>query len=185
MGKGPELSYQPQNFCLRPAENQCSWVRATLPGDSCDKYHIRSAHNLPALKPGDTVGMKPFTHGINLRRLDKVQSSGSTYRCNRQHLDTAPDLDKTAELPETNIRKELPIHLSSQAPTSKTRSEGNQLQPSPKKLHSVESRSTPSPGQSSPKAHHSEESCTRTTPFENQRSEAVLYDTTLKLCHHF
>ena len=90
-----------------------------------------------------------------------MQSSGSTYRCNRQHLDTAPDLDKTAELPETNIRKELPIHLSSQAPTSKTRSEGNQLQPSPKKLHSVESRSTPSPRQSSPKAHHSEESCTR------------------------
>ena len=124
--------------------------------------------------------MKPFTHGINLRWLDKVQSSGSTYRCNRQHLDTAPDLDKTTELPETNIRKELPIHLSSQAPTSKTRSEGSQLQPSPKKLHSVESRSTPSPGQSSPKAHHSEESCNmpsakRTPPFETQRSEAVVW----------
>ena len=109
-----------------------------------------------------------------------MQSSGSTYRCNRQHLDTAPDHDKTVELPETNIREELPIHLSSQAPTSKTRSEANPLQPSPKKLHSVESRSTPSPGQSSPKAHHSEESCNmplakRTPPFENQRSEAVLW----------
>ena len=61
------------------------------------KYYNRSAHDLPVLKAGDTVRMKPFVLGQKswdkaevTRRLDErsyeIQSSGTTYRRNRQHL---------------------------------------------------------------------------------------------------
>ena len=61
------------------------------------KYHNRTARDLPILKPGDTVRMKPFVLGQKswdkaevTRRLDKrsyeVQSAGTTFRCNTQHL---------------------------------------------------------------------------------------------------
>ena len=61
------------------------------------KYYNRTARDLPILKPGDTVRMKPFALGQKswdkaevTRRLDErsyeVQSAGTTFRCNRQHL---------------------------------------------------------------------------------------------------
>ena len=61
------------------------------------KYYNRTAHDLPTLKEGDTVRMKPFVLGQHTwkkaevtRRLDErsyeVQASGTTYRRNRQHL---------------------------------------------------------------------------------------------------
>ena len=61
------------------------------------KYYNRTAHDLPTLKEGDTVRMKPFVLGQHTwkkaevtRRLDErsyeVQASSTTYRRNRQHL---------------------------------------------------------------------------------------------------
>ena len=61
------------------------------------KYYNRTARDLPILKPGDTVRMKPFALGQKswdkaevTRRLDErsyeVQSAGTTFRRNRQHL---------------------------------------------------------------------------------------------------
>ena len=61
------------------------------------KYYNRSAHDLPVLGVGDTVRMKPFVLGQKswnkaevTRRLDErsyeIQSAGSTFRRNRQHL---------------------------------------------------------------------------------------------------
>ena len=61
------------------------------------KYYNRTAHDLPTLREGNTVRMKPFVLGQHTwkkaavtRRLDErsyeVQASGTTYRRNRQHL---------------------------------------------------------------------------------------------------
>ena len=61
------------------------------------KYYNRTARELPILKPGDTVRMKPFALGQKswdkahvTKRLDErsyeVQSAGTTFRRNRQHL---------------------------------------------------------------------------------------------------
>ena len=61
------------------------------------KYYNRTARDLPILKPGDTVRMKPFALGQKFwdkahvtKRLDErsyeVQSAGTTFRRNRQHL---------------------------------------------------------------------------------------------------
>ena len=61
------------------------------------KYYNRSAHDLPKLKAGDTVRMKPFVTGQKswekaevTGRLDEgsyeVQTPGTTFRRNRQHL---------------------------------------------------------------------------------------------------
>ena len=61
------------------------------------KYYNRTARDLPILKPGDTVRMKPFALGQKswdkahvTKRLDErsyeVQSAGTTFRRNRQHL---------------------------------------------------------------------------------------------------
>ena len=59
------------------------------------KYYNRTAHDLPTLKEGNTVRMKPFVLGQHTwkkvtRRLDErsyeVQASGTTYRRNQQHL---------------------------------------------------------------------------------------------------
>ena len=61
------------------------------------KYYNRTARDLPILKPGDTVRMKPFALGQKswdkahvTKRLDErsyeVQSAGATFRRNRQHL---------------------------------------------------------------------------------------------------
>ena len=61
------------------------------------KYYNRTTYDLPTLKEGDTVRMKPFVLGQHTwkkaevtRRLDErsyeVQTTGTTYRRNRQHL---------------------------------------------------------------------------------------------------
>jgi len=61
------------------------------------KYYNRTARDLPILKRGDTVRMKPFALGQMswdkahlTKRLDErsyeVQSAGTTFRRNRQHL---------------------------------------------------------------------------------------------------
>ena len=61
------------------------------------KYYNRTAHDLPTLKEGDIVHMKPFVLEQHTwkkaevaRRLDErsyeVQASGITYRRNQQHL---------------------------------------------------------------------------------------------------
>ncbi|XP_022807381.1 uncharacterized protein K02A2.6-like [Stylophora pistillata] len=61
------------------------------------KYYNRTVHDLPTLKEGDTVRMKPFVLGQHTwkkaevtRRTDErsyeVQASGTTYKRNRQHL---------------------------------------------------------------------------------------------------
>ena len=59
------------------------------------KYYNRTAHDLPTLKEGDTVRMRPFVLGQHtwkkvtrrlVERSYEVQASGTTYRRNRQHL---------------------------------------------------------------------------------------------------
>ena len=61
------------------------------------KYYNRTARDLAILKPGDTVRMKPFALGQRswdkaqvTKRLDErsyeVQSAGTIFRRNRQHL---------------------------------------------------------------------------------------------------
>ena len=60
-------------------------------------YYNRSARDLPPLKEGETVRMKPFVLGqkhwkkaVVARRLDhrsyEVDTGGTIYRCNRAHL---------------------------------------------------------------------------------------------------
>lgn len=77
------------------------------------KYYNRTAHDLPPLKEGDTVRMKPFILGQHTwkkaevtRRLDErsyeVQASGTTYRRNRQHLVKTSQPSK-----QHNLAKEL------------------------------------------------------------------------------
>ena len=61
------------------------------------KHNNHTACDLPILKPGDNGWMKPFALGQKSwdkaqvtkrldKRSDKVQSHGTTFRCNRQHL---------------------------------------------------------------------------------------------------
>ena len=61
------------------------------------KYYNSTAHDLPTLKKGDTLCMKPFVLGQHTwkkaevtcrldERLYEVQASSKTYTCNRQHL---------------------------------------------------------------------------------------------------
>ena len=73
------------------------------------KYYNRTARELPILKKGDTVRMKPFVLGQHTwkkaevtRRLDErsyeVQTSGTTYRRNRQHLVKSPQPSSQQDL---------------------------------------------------------------------------------------
>jgi len=78
------------------------------------QYYNRTAHDLPTLKEGDTGRMKPFVLGQHTwkkaevtYRLDErsyeVQTSGTTYSRNRQHLDLdSPALQATRPCQRTS-----------------------------------------------------------------------------------
>ena len=65
-------------------------------------YYNRSSHDLPALKGGDTVRMKQLGCDVT-KRLDErsyeVQSHGSSFRRNRQHLVKSPSVPAADALP--------------------------------------------------------------------------------------
>ena len=54
------------------------------------KYYNHSAHDIPKLKVGDTVRMKPFVLGQHSSKKAKVNAADTTYRRNRQHLVKTP-----------------------------------------------------------------------------------------------
>ena len=108
------------------------------------KYYNRTARDLPILKPGDTVRMKPFALGQKswdkahvTKRLDErsyeVQSAGTTFRRNRQHLVKTRQPTQF----EQSVRDQATpneIHdqqTSSNTRTSQTRPERTRLRPSP------------------------------------------------------
>ncbi|XP_041362008.1 uncharacterized protein K02A2.6-like [Gigantopelta aegis] len=94
-------------------------------------YYNKSAHDLPVLKKGDTVRMKPFRTGEKFwkkaevtRRLDErsyeLRSGETFYRRNRVHLKKThePALDNVLtnfpfETVEPNYRVEKPCHHES------------------------------------------------------------------------
>ena len=91
------------------------------------KYYNRSAHDLPALNVGDTVRMKPFVLGKHdwnkgkvIRRLDQrsyeIQSHGSTYRRNRQHLVKSPPTPTQLE----TTKDPAPVPLPGSQPNPNT-----------------------------------------------------------------
>ena len=143
------------------------------------KYYNRSAHDPPVLKAGDTVRMKPFVLGKKswdkaevTKRLDErsyeIQSSGTTYRRNREHL------VKTAEpavqqnnsergKADAKIGSDQKPDLKPQPPVVQTSPRKDHVQPSPGKDHV----------QSSPRKHHAGEQSTTPSP-RHTRSGRVI-----------
>ena len=116
------------------------------------KYYNRSAYDLPVLKAGDTVRMKPFVLGQKswdkaevTRRLD-----GTTYRRNRQHLvKTAEpyvqhDTTERAKA-DAKVGRDHSTHQQPQTPAVPTSPEKDHVQSSPRKHHAGEKSATPSP----------------------------------------
>ena len=94
--RNPPNLYEMEQLQLNQKRQQC--------------YYNRLAHDLPALNVGDTVRMKPFVLGKHdwdkgkvTKRLDErsyeIQSHGSTYRRNRQHLVKSPPVPVPDTLP--------------------------------------------------------------------------------------
>ena len=110
------------------------------------KYYNRTARNLPILKPGDTVRMKPFALGQKswdkahvTKRLDErsyeVQSAGTTFRRNRQHL---VKTTQPTQFEQSVRDKATPNEIHDQQTSSNTRTtaaqtcpERTRLRPSP------------------------------------------------------
>ena len=125
------------------------------------KYYNRSASDLPVPKAGETVRMKPFVLGQKswdnaevTRRLDErsfeIQSAGTTYRRNRQHLVKAakPSVQYDSTEPakvNAKIWSDQTSHLQPEAPAVQTSPEGNHVQTSPGKQHAAEKTVAPSP----------------------------------------
>ena len=120
------------------------------------KYYNRTAHDLPTLKEGDTVRMKPFVLGQHTwkkaevtRRLDErsyeVQASGTTYRRNRQHLVKTPqpsnqqDCAKAPHIvPSADCRVATPEQESPHNAGSQNQAEGvTNTNPAPNPCDSV------------------------------------------------
>ena len=125
------------------------------------KYYNRSARDLPVLKAGDTVRMKPFVLGQKswdkaevTRRLDErsyeIQSSGTTYRRNRQHLvNTAEpsvqhDTTERAKA-DAKVGRDHSTHQQPQTPAVPTSPEKDHVQSSSRKHHAGVKSATPSP----------------------------------------
>ena len=125
------------------------------------KYYNRSAHDLPVLKAGDTVRMKPFVLGQKswdkaevTRRLDErsyeIQSSGTTYRRNRQHLvktaepSVQHDTTERAKA-DAEVGHDHSTHQQPQTPAVQTTPEKDHVQSSPRKHHAGEKSATPPP----------------------------------------
>ena len=125
------------------------------------KYYNRSAHDLPVLKAGDTVRMKPFVLGQKswdkaevTKRLDErsyeIQSAGTTYRRNRQHLvktaepSVQPDISEQPR-PDTNVGSDQSAHQQSQAPAVQASPEKEHVQTSPRTHPTGEKGATTSP----------------------------------------
>ena len=125
------------------------------------QYYNRSAHDLPVLKAGDTVRMKPFVLGQKswdkaevTQRLDErsyeIQSAGVTYRRNRQHLvktaepSVQPDISEQPR-PDTNVRSDQSAHQQSQAPAVQASPEQEHVQTSPRTHPTGEKGATTSP----------------------------------------
>lgn len=125
------------------------------------KYYNRSAHDLPVLKAGDTVRMKPFVLGQKswdkaevTRRLDErsyeIQSSGTTYRRNRQHLvktaepSVQHDTTERAKA-DAKVGRDHSTHQQPQTPAVQTTPEKDHVQSSPRKHHAGEKSATPPP----------------------------------------
>ena len=125
------------------------------------KYYNRSAHDLPVLKAGDTVRMKPFVLGQKswdkaevTKRLDErsyeIQSAGTTYRRNRQHLvktaepSVQPDISEQPR-PDTNVGSDQSAHQQSQAPAVQASPEQEHVQTSPRTHPTGEKGATTSP----------------------------------------
>jgi len=125
------------------------------------KYYNRSAHDLPVLKAGDTVRMKPFVLGQKswnkaevTRRLDErsyeVKSAGGTYRRNRQHLVLTPKSTTQQDTPkqtkvDAKVGSDQSDHLQPQFPAVQTRSEGNHVPSSARKHHAEGTGGTAAP----------------------------------------
>nr|XP_058940983.1 uncharacterized protein K02A2.6-like [Pocillopora verrucosa] len=110
------------------------------------KYYNRTAHDLPILKPGDTVRMKPFALGQKswdkahvtkrlVERTYEVQSAGTTFRCNRQHL---VKTTQPTQFEQSVRDKATPNEIHDQQTSSNTRTsvvqtrpERTRLRPSP------------------------------------------------------
>ena len=110
------------------------------------KYYNRTARDLPILKPGDTVRMKPFALGQKswdkahvtkrlVERSYEVQSAGTTFRCNRQHL---VKTTQPTQFEQSVRDKATPNEIHDQQTSSNTRTsvvqtrpERTRLRPSP------------------------------------------------------
>ena len=110
------------------------------------KYYNRTARDLPILKPGDTVRMKPFALGQKswdkahvTKRLDErsyeVQSAGTTFRRNRQHLvKTRQPTQFEQSVRDQATPNEINDHQTSsntRTSVAQTRPERTRLRPSP------------------------------------------------------
>ena len=143
------------------------------------KYYNRSAHDLPVLKAGDTVRMKPFVLGKKswdkaevTKRLDErsyeIQSSGTTYRRNREHLvktaePAAQQNNSERGKADAKIGSDQKPDLKPQPPVVQTSPGKDHVQPSPGKDHV----------QSSPRKHHAGEQSTTPSP-RHTRSGRVI-----------
>ena len=101
------------------------------------KYYNRTARDLPILKPGDTVRMKPFALGQKAwdkahvtKRLDErsyeVQSAGTTFRRNRQHL---VETRQPTQFEQSVRDQATPNEIHDQQTSSNTRTSVAQTRP--------------------------------------------------------
>lgn len=113
------------------------------------KYYNKNARDLPVLKMGDTVRMKPFALGQHTwkkaevtKRLDQrsyeVLAGGTTYRRNRQHLvrtaKPSDQQDLTRESsPETNTEgtHQSPVVQNSQGKASPEQQQADKMTVTP------------------------------------------------------
>ena len=113
------------------------------------KYYNRTARDLPILKPGDTVRMKPFALGQKswdkahvTKRLDErsyeVQSAGTTFRRNRQHL---VKTTQPTQFEQSVRDKATPNEIHDQQTSSNTRTSVAQTRPERTRLRPSPHRS--------------------------------------------
>ena len=110
---------------------------------------MRPISDLPILKPGDTVRMKPFALGQKswdkahvTKRLDErsyeVQSAGTTFRRNRQHL---VKTTQPTQFEQSVRDKATPNEIHDQQTSSNTRTSVAQTRPERTRLRPSPHRS--------------------------------------------
>ena len=117
------------------------------------KYYNRSAHGLPVLGAGDTVRMKPFVLGQKswnnaevTRRLDErsyeIQSAGTTFRRNRQHLvkTAKPSVQQNTTDP---AKVDQSLRLQPEVPALQATPQGSHVQSSPEGNCAPDMQTTP------------------------------------------